>query len=127
MVVWYCDVDITEDADLTEGDIYLARTSTSPPGAQVLWRSGSVPGTLALPDRGSRGRQRGLGGHITSLIVIKNKKWCERGPNWRVFRLLSSFTIIKSAVMYMWFSVLFRYLKFVVKTLRLPYPYAAVT
>ena len=36
-----------------------------------------------------------------------------KGLNWRAFRLFSSFTFIKSAVV--WFSVLFRYFKFIVK------------
>ena len=65
MVVWCYDVDMAEDADLTEGDMHLARTPIStPPSAQVSRRSRSVPGTLVLPDRGSGGRQRGLGGHV---------------------------------------------------------------
>ena len=65
MVVWCYDVDMAEDADLTEGDMHLARTPIStPPSAQVSRRSRSVPGTLALPGRGSWGRQRGLGGDV---------------------------------------------------------------
>ena len=65
MVVWCYDVDMAEDADLTEGDMHLARTPIStPPSAQVSRGSLSVPETLALPDRGSGGRQRGLGGHV---------------------------------------------------------------
>ena len=65
MVVWYCDVDMAEDANLTEGDMHLARTPIStPPSAQVSRGSLSVPETLVLPDRGSGGRQRGLGGHV---------------------------------------------------------------
>ena len=36
MVVWCYDVDMAEDADLTEGDLHLARTPIStPPSAQV--------------------------------------------------------------------------------------------
>ena len=63
--VWYYDVDIAEDANLTEAEIHLARTpSSTPPSAQVSRRSRCVPGTLVLPDRGSGGRQRGLGGHV---------------------------------------------------------------
>ena len=42
-----------------------------------------------------------------------------KGLNWRAFRLFSSFTFIKSAVV--WFSVLFRHFKFIVKFLRRPY------
>ena len=65
MVVWCCDVDTAEDANLTEGDMHLARTPIlTPPSAQVSRRSRSVPGTLVLPDRGSGERQRGLGGHV---------------------------------------------------------------
>ena len=49
MVVWYYDADMAEDANLTEGDMRLARTPTStPPSAQVPRRPGSVPGTLAV-------------------------------------------------------------------------------
>ena len=63
--MWCYDVDMAEDADLTEGDMHLARTPIStPPSAQVSRRSRSVPGTLALPGRGSWGRQRGLGGDV---------------------------------------------------------------
>ena len=65
MVVWYYDADSAEDADLTEGDMHLARTPIAPPpSAQVSRRSRSVPGALVLPHRGSGGRQRGLGGHV---------------------------------------------------------------
>ena len=77
MVVWCYDVDTAEDANLTEGDMHLARTPIStPPSAQVSRRSGSVPGTLALPDRGSGGRQRGLGGHVKFAYRAKEKNWC---------------------------------------------------
>ena len=41
-----------------------------------------------------------------------------KGLNWRAFRLFSSFTFIKSAVV--WFLVLFRHFKFIVKFLRRP-------
>ena len=41
-----------------------------PPSAQVSQRSEVIQETLNLPDRGGGGRQRGLGGHGTSLIVI---------------------------------------------------------
>ena len=65
MVVWCYDVDTAEDANLTEGDMHLARTPISTPlSAQVSRRSRSVPGTFVLPDRGSGGRQRGLGGDV---------------------------------------------------------------
>ena len=65
MVVWCYDADMAEDADLTEGDMHLARTPISTPlSAQVSRRSRGVPGTLVLPDRGSGGRQRGLGGDV---------------------------------------------------------------
>ena len=64
MVVWY-DVDMAEDADLTEGDMHLAHTPIStPPSAQVSRGAGIVPGTPVLPGRGSGGRQRGLGGDV---------------------------------------------------------------
>ena len=33
MVVWYCDVDMAEDADLTEDDMHLARTQGLDPGS----------------------------------------------------------------------------------------------
>ena len=63
-VVWCYDADMAEYANLTKGDMHLARTPIStPPSAQVSRRSRGVPGTLVLPDRGSGGRQRGLGGH----------------------------------------------------------------
>ena len=76
MVVWCYDVDMAEDADLTEGDMHLARTPIStPPSAQVPRRSGGVPGTLALPDRGSGGRQRGLGGHENFADRDLEEKW----------------------------------------------------
>ena len=120
MVVWYCDVDISEDANLTEGDMHLARALTStPPSAQVLWRSRSALGTPVLLDRGGVGRQRGLRGHGASLIVIYKKMEFTsdfnvyKGLSWRVFRLFSSFIFTKSAVM--WFSLLYRYFKFVLK------------
>ena len=65
MVVWCYDVDMAVDAGLTEGDMHPARTPIStPPSAQVSQRSRSVPGTLALPGRGTGGRQRGLGGDV---------------------------------------------------------------
>ena len=76
MVVWCYDVDMAEDADLTEGDMHLARTPIStPPSAQVSRRSRSVPGTLALPGRGSWGRQRGLGGDVKFADRDLEKKW----------------------------------------------------
>ena len=59
MVVWCYDADTAEDANLTEGDIHLARTPISTPSsAQVSRGSKSVPGTLVLHDRG-RGRLEG--------------------------------------------------------------------
>ena len=76
MVVWYYDADIAEDANLTEGDMHLARTPIStPPSAQVPRRSRGVPGTFVLPDRGSGGRQRGLGGHVKFADRDLEKKW----------------------------------------------------
>ena len=78
MVVWCYDVDMAEDADLTEGDMHLARTPIStPPSAQVSRRSRSVPGTLALPGRGSWGRQRGLGGDVKFADRDLEKKMAE--------------------------------------------------
>ena len=62
MVVWYYDVD-----GRAVDDMDLARTEEAdidPP--QVLRYCGGqgvYKGTLVLPDRGSGGRQRGLGGH----------------------------------------------------------------
>ena len=51
VVVWCYDVDMAEDANLTECDMHLARTPISiTPSAQVPRRSGSIPGTLALPE-----------------------------------------------------------------------------
>ena len=71
MVVWCYDADMAEDADLTEGDMHPARTPIStPPSAQVSRRSGSVPGTLALPGRGAGGGKGGWQGTSNSLIVI---------------------------------------------------------
>ena len=76
MVVWCYDVDMAEDADLTEGDLHPARTPIStPPSAQVSRRSRGVPGTHALPDRGSGGRQRGLGGNVKFADCDLEKKW----------------------------------------------------
>ena len=76
MVVWCYDVDMAEDADLTEGDMHLARTPIStPPSAQVSRRSRGAPGTLVLPDRGSGGRQRGLGGYVKFADRDLEKKW----------------------------------------------------
>ena len=76
MVVWCYDADIEEDANLTEGDMHLARTPIStPPSAQVSRRSRGVPGTLVLPDRGSGGRQRGLGGDVKFADRDLEKKW----------------------------------------------------
>ena len=71
MVVWCYDVDMAEDADLTEGDMHLARTPIStPPSAQVSRRSRSVPGTLALLVGGAGGGKGGWEGTSNSLIVI---------------------------------------------------------
>ena len=72
MVVWCYDVDTAEDANLTEGDMHLARTPIStPPSAQVSRRSRSVPGTPVLPDRGGAGGGKGgWEGTSNSLIVI---------------------------------------------------------
>ena len=65
VVVWCYDANTAEDANLTEGDMHLARTPIStPPSAPVSRRSRGVPGTLVLPDRGSGGRQRGLEGGV---------------------------------------------------------------
>ena len=85
MVVWCCDVDTAEDANLSEGDMHLARTPIlTPPSAQVSRGLRSLPGTLVLPDRGQvdqrqgeRGAAKGAGsweGTSNSLIVIL-KKW----------------------------------------------------
>ena len=76
MAVWCYHVDMAEDANLTEGDMHPARTPIStPPSAQVSRRSGSVPGTLALPGRGGGGRQRGLGGDVKFADRDLEKKW----------------------------------------------------
>ena len=78
MVVWCYDADMAEDADLTEGDMHLARTPISTPlSAQVSRRSRGVPGTLVLPDRGSGGRQRGLGGDVKFADRDLEKKMAE--------------------------------------------------
>ena len=72
MVVWCYDVDMAEDADLTEGDMHLARTPIStPPSAQVSRRSGSVPGGLSFClIGGAGGGKGGWEGTSNSLIVI---------------------------------------------------------
>ena len=71
MVVWCYDVDMAEDADLTEGDMHPARTPIStPPSAQVSRRSRCVPRTLALPDRGSGGGKECWEGKETPSILI---------------------------------------------------------
>ena len=76
MVVWYYDADMAEDANLAECDMHLARTPIStPPSAQVPRRSRSVPGNPVLPNRGSGGRQRGLGGHVKFADLDLEKKW----------------------------------------------------
>ena len=70
MVVWCYDADMAEDADLTEGDMHLARTPISAPlSAQVSRRSRSVPWTLARCLIGGAGGGKGAGTE-TSLIVI---------------------------------------------------------
>jgi len=55
VVVWYYDADGRDGAQ--------KKPTSTPPSAHVLWRSRSVQGALVLPERGSGGRQRGLGGH----------------------------------------------------------------
>ena len=75
-MVWCYDADTAEDANLTEGDMHLARTPISTPlSAQVSRRSGSVPEAFVLPDRGSGGRQRGLGGDVKFADRDLEKKW----------------------------------------------------
>ena len=61
---WWCGATMSTGGGRDcEDDMDLARTPIStPPSAQVSRRSRGVPGTLVLPDRGSGGRQRGLGG-----------------------------------------------------------------
>ena len=77
-MVWCYDVDTAEDANLTEGDMHLARTPIStPPSVQVSRRPGNVPGTPVLPDRGSGGRQRGLGGDVKFADRDLEKKMAE--------------------------------------------------
>ena len=53
MAVWYCDVDMTEDKDLTEGDMHLARTPVFTPP--------EVANTGPGVNRGSGGGARGCG------------------------------------------------------------------
>ena len=69
----------TMSTDSTEGDIWTSRAqkkpTSTPPGVQVPRRSGSVPGTLALPPGGSGGRQRGLGGHVKFADRDLGGKW----------------------------------------------------
>ena len=60
VVVWYYDADVAVDANLTEGDMHLARTPIStPPSAQISRRSRRAPG-----------RRGGWEGISNSLIVI---------------------------------------------------------
>jgi hypothetical protein len=77
VVVCYCDSDIAEDASMTEGDMHLARTPISThPSGQISRKSRGVPCTLALPDRGSGGRQRELVGHVKfTYRDFVFKKW----------------------------------------------------
>ena len=76
--MWCYNVDMAEDADVTEGDMHLARTPIStPPSAQVPRGSRGVPGTPVLPDRGSGGRQWGLGGDVKFADRDLEKKMAE--------------------------------------------------
>ena len=71
MVVWCCDVDMAEDANLTEGDMHLARTPISTPrvpryrGGQEAYQGLS----FCLIGGARGGRQRGWEGTSNSLIV----------------------------------------------------------
>ena len=70
--MWYCDVNISEDADLTEGDMHLARTpiSTPPecPGiAEVKRRTRGLSFCLI---GGAGGGDGGWEGTLNSLILI---------------------------------------------------------
>ena len=72
VVVWYCDVDIGEDANLTEGDMHLERTpiSTPPecPGiAETRKRTRGIPFCLI---GGAGGGKGGWEGTSNSLILI---------------------------------------------------------
>ena len=91
MVVWCYDVDTAEDANPTEGDIHLARSPISTPlSAQLSRRSRNVQGALVLPDRGSGGRQRGLGGDVKFADRDLEKKW----PKFSLFvRSLGQFSL----------------------------------
>ena len=70
MVVWYCDVDMAEDANLTEDDMDLARTDGADldlpecPGIEVCQ---GLPLCLIGGVGGGKG---GWDGTETSLIVI---------------------------------------------------------
>ena len=68
------------------------KPTSTPPSAQVLRRSISVQETLALPDRGSGGRQRGLGGH---------ENFADRDfeKNGRVFFFFESGPVLKAPVL----------------------------
>ena len=64
MVVWCYDVDMAEDADLTEGDMHLARTPIStPPRVSHQGLSFCLVG-------GAGGGKGGWAGTSNSLIVI---------------------------------------------------------
>ena len=72
VVVWCYDADMAEYADLTEGDMHLARTPIStPPSAQVTAKAGKRTRGLSLClIGGAGGGKGGLKGTSNSLIVI---------------------------------------------------------
>ena len=72
MVVWCYDVDMAEDADLTEGDMHLARTPIStPPSAQVIAEARKRTRGLSFCLIGRAGGGKGgWEGTSNALIVI---------------------------------------------------------
>ena len=71
-MVWCCDVDMAEDADLTEGDMHLAHTPVSPPPRVPRYRGGqeAYQGLSLCLIGGAGGGKGGWEGTSNSLIVI---------------------------------------------------------
>ena len=71
MVVWCYDADMAEDADLTEGDLHLARTPISTPRVP-MYRGGQEAnqGLSFCLVGGAGGGKGGWEGTSNSLIVI---------------------------------------------------------
>ena len=70
MVVWYCDVDMAEVADLTEGGMHPARTPIStPPSAQYRGGQETYQGLPFCLIGEAGGGKGGWEGTSNSLIM----------------------------------------------------------